>query len=268
MLLSAFALPACGASSDGAPDAGTTGGSADAGTQNTSDAAPPIVNAEVYAHSATTLYRVDANTLEVETVADFSGCDDVIDIALDKDSNLYGTTFGGLYEINRFTAQCSLISEGNYPNSLSFIPAGVLDPEREALVAFRGSEYVRIDVQSGAISTIGSIGGGLSSSGDVVSVEGGGTYLTVDGDACDDCLVEINPLDGSLQRNWGELGFADVYGLAYWGGTAYGFDDNGTAFTIEFGSNTVTATPIAFPGSPANLSFWGAGSTTVAPIID
>ena len=136
------------------------------------------------------------------------------------------------------------------------------------LVAYLGSDYIRIDVTTGAITTIGAIGGGLSSSGDIVSVEGGGTYLTVEGPNCDDCLIQVNPADGGLQRNWGELGFPNVWGLAYWGGVAYGFDDNGSAFSIEFGSSTVTTTPIAFPGAPPGLRFWGAGSTTVAPIID
>jgi len=256
-------MAACGPSSDDGAIA-----SADAGSADTSDAAPPPENAEVFAHSSTTLYRLNPNTLEVAAVGDFSGCSNVVDIALDKDSNLYATTFSGLYSINSQTAACTEIASGSYPNSLSFIPAGVLDPNNEVLVAYLGSEYIRIDTTTGDISNIGSIGGGMTSSGDIVSVEGGGTFLTVNGPNCDDCLVEINPADGSLTRNWGGLGFTGVYGLAFWGGIAYGFDDNGTAFSIEFGATSVTSTPIAFPASPSDLSFWGAGSTTQAPIID
>ena len=264
--LSLATLYACGPSDDGAGADGGAG--ADAAPQSFSDARPNTINAEVYAHSPTTLYRLNPNTLVVDTVADFSGCGEIIDIALDKDSNLFGTSFTGLYRINRDTAVCTLIATGSYPNSLSFVPVGVLDPTSEVLVAYLGSDYIRIDVTTGAITTIGSIGGGLSSSGDIVSVEGGGTYLTVEGPNCDDCLIQVNPADGGLQRNWGELGFPNVWGLAYWGGVAYGFDDNGSAFSIEFGSSTVTTTPIAFPGAPPGLRFWGAGSTTVAPIID
>jgi hypothetical protein len=265
--LSLATLYGCGPSDDGA---GADGGvsTADAADQNFSDAGLDTSNAEVYAHSPTTLYRLDPNTLQVDTVADFNGCGEVIDIALDKDSNLYGTSFTGLYRINRDTAVCTEIATGSYPNSLSFVPAGVLDPANEVLVAYLGADYIRIDVTTGAITTIGTIGGGLTSSGDIVSVEGGGTYLTVDGPNCDDCLIQVNPADGGLQRNWGELGFPNVWGLAYWGGVAYGFDDNGSAFSIEFGGSTVTTTPIAFPGAPPGLRFWGAGSTTVAPIID
>jgi hypothetical protein len=248
------------AQADGGPTSGADGGSAGA------DAAPPAERAAVYAHSADTLYKLDPNTLEVSTVGDFSGCGSMIDIALDKDSNLFGTTFSGLYRIDIETAACTEIASGSYPNSLSFVPADVLEPGEEVLVAYEGSQYVRIDVASGAKSNIGSISG-YTSSGDVVSVEGGGTYLTADGSGCDDCLLQINPADGSLIKNWGTVGMQGVYGLAYWGGVAYGFDDSGVAFAIEFGSDTVTTNLISFPDSPAGLSFWGAGSTTQAPIV-
>lgn len=238
---------------------------ADASPNSSGDAAP-AVRAAVYAHSADTLYKLDPNTLEVSTVADFSGCSSMIDIALDKDSNLYGTTFNGLYRIDINTAACTEIASGSYPNSLSFVPADVLEPGEEVLVAYEGSQYVRIDVVTGAKSNVGSIDG-YTSSGDVVSVEGGGTYLTADGSGCDDCLLQINPADGTLIKNWGTVGMRGVYGLAYWGGIAYGFDDTGVAFAIEFGSDTVTTNLISFPDSPPGLSFWGAGSTTQAPIV-
>lgn len=262
---------ACGASGDdgSAVDGGIVDGGAitDDATQSNSDAMV-AVNAEVYAHSDTTLYRLNPNTLVVDTIADFVGCGEVIDIALDKNSLLYGTSFSGLYSINRDTAVCTEIATGNYPNSLSFVPAGVLEPSEEVLVAYRGADYLRIDVSTGAISNIGSIGEGFFSSGDIVSVEGGGTYLTVNGPDCNDCLVEVNPADGSLLRNWGPLGSKNVWGLAFWGGVAYGFDNDGSAFEIIFGANSVSSVPIAFPDAPEGLSFWGAGSTTIAPIID
>lgn len=263
---------ACGASADpeqtgGQADAGLPAAS-DASTEPAVDAAPPAENAAVYAHSSSTLYRLDPDSLDVVVIGAFSGCTSVIDIALDKDSKLYGTTSSGLYEIDAETAACTLISSGSYPNSLSFVPLGVLDENREVLVAYTGSQYQRIDVETGAITLLGTIAGGYQSSGDVVSVEGGGTYLTASGPSCNDCLLEIDPANGSLIKNWGELGFSAVFGLAYWGGTAYGFDDSGAAFTIEFGSATVSTNSIPIADAPAGLSFWGAGSTTQAPIID
>ena len=63
----------------------------------------------------------------------------------------------------------------------------------------------------GAITTVGAIGGGYTSSGDIVSVEGGGTYLTVKGgpNACNDCSIQVDPKTGSFLLEWGPLGHAD-----------------------------------------------------------
>jgi hypothetical protein len=138
-------------------------------------------------------------------------------------------------------------------------------------VGWDESTYIRIDTSTGAISNIGTLGGGYISSGDIVSVINGGTYLTVFSDTCDDCLIEVNPVTGDLVKNWGPLGHQNVFGLAYWGGRAYGFtsgnDTNpGVLFEIGFGTNNVSTTVIAIPGAPDNLSFWGAGSSTAVPL--
>lgn len=221
--------------------------------------------AEVYGHSPSELYRLDPNTKQVTTIGAFNGCSSVIDIAIDKNSNMYGTTFDGLYKIDKATAACSFIASGSYPNSLSFVPEGTLDPNVEALVGYNGSEYVRIDPAGGAVQTIGSIGGGYISSGDIVSVKGGKTYLTVKGNNCSDCIIEVNPATGAVIKNYGNLGYGSVFGLAFWAGTAYGFSDYGELFEIQFSQNAVTTKLISIPGSPAGLEFWGAGSTTSAP---
>ncbi|MFO0757656.1 MAG: hypothetical protein U0359_14260 [Byssovorax sp.] len=224
--------------------------------------------AEVYGHSPTTLYRLDPDTKAVTEVGAFDGCGQVIDIALDKDSHLYGTTFDGLYTIDKTTAKCALIASGGYPNSLSFVPAGTVDPDKEALVGYLGSTYVRIDPQTGTVTTIGGISGGYSSSGDVVSVKGGKTYLTVNGFDCSDCIVEVDPKTGDLVKNWGTVGHSGVYGLAFWAGKAYGFDDFGQIFEIDFAmdGSGVSTVNIPIPGNPT-LQFWGAGSTTSAPPV-
>ncbi len=193
------------------PDSGSSGG----GTGGT---------AVVYGQSATTLYALDPDTKAVSAVGTFSGCDSaVIDIALDKSSAMYATTFGGVYTIDTSTAACHLIATGSYPNSLSFVPAGTLDPNEEALVGYVGSTYVRIDTTSGAITDVGSLGKNYTSSGDIVSVIGGGTYLTVTGgEACSvhDCLVSVNPATGALVTNYGSVDHSEVYGLAFWGSSS------------------------------------------------
>jgi hypothetical protein len=225
----------------------------------------PTEKAEVYAHSPDTLYRLDPITKQMTKVGAFAGCSTVIDIALDKNGAMFGTGFGELYKINKATAACTLVANGSYPNSLSFVPAGTVDPVNEALVGYVGASYVRINTTSGAVSTIGSLGNnGYASSGDVVSLIGGSSYLTVTGNGCGDCLVEINPKTGALMTNIGALNHSSVFGLAYWAGTAYGFDGSGTLFQINV--QTAATMNIPIPNAPPGLVFYGAGSTTAAPL--
>jgi hypothetical protein len=229
------------------------------------DAGPPPVNAEVYAHSPDTLYRLDPITKKMTTVGLFGGCGTVIDIALDKNGAMFGTSFGGLYKINKSTAACTEVALGGYPNSLSFVPAGTVDPVNEALVGYNGTQYVRIDTNNGNVTTIGDLGNaGYSSSGDMVSLIGGASYLTVNGVGCSDCLVEVNPTTGALVTLIGKLNHQSVYGLAYWAGIAYGFDAGGKLFQIDVTNAATVDIPI--PNAPANLIFYGAGSTTAAPL--
>lgn len=241
---------------------GETGLAVDAG----SDAAAPPLVAQVFAHSADTLYRLDPDTKGVTTVGDFKGCSSVVDLAIDKDGVMFATTFDGLYRIDPKTAACSQVATGSYPNSLSFVPKGTLDPNEEALVGYVGSDYVRIDKTTGTVTTVGSLGkGDYQSSGDIVSAIGGGTYLTVKGGDCADCIVEVEPKTGAMKSMIGHLDHQSVFGLAFWGGVAYGFDDSGMLFQIDL--TTAKTTLIPMPGAPAGVSFWGAGSTTAAPLV-
>jgi hypothetical protein len=225
--------------------------------------------AEVFGHSGDTLYRMDADTKEVTTIGTFTGVmsGSIIDIALDADSNMYGAAFGALYSIDAQTAECTLIAEGSYPTSLSFVPAGTVDPDVEALVGYVDADYIRIDVETGDVTTIGSLSDGLESSGDIVSVKDGGTYLTVQGPPCTngDCLIAVDPSTGELIQNFGELPWTQVFGLGFWGGVAYGFARDGTLFSVEFmPDHSLSTTPIEIPDG-AEIEWFGAGSTTSAP---
>ena len=186
---------------DGSPVFGDSGAN-DSSTQN--DAGPVLVD-YVYAHSPSDLYKVDPVKKTMTTVGAFNGCSSVIDIAVDANNNGYATTFGGVYKLDLTNAKCTLIAQGSYPNSLSFVPAGTLDPNVEALVGYNGSTYVRIDTTTGALTNVGGLTGGYASSGDIVSVQGGGTFLTVTGGSgnCGDCLLQINPKTGDIIQNYG-----------------------------------------------------------------
>jgi len=277
-----------GGGSQGGFPAGDGGGGADAsgggsgdgpgsftdGNQTFPDAGSPAADsgstpvAFVYAHSPDTLYRLDPTNNQIAVVGPFSGgCTSVIDIALDSNSDAYVTTSDALWKVDLQTAACTSIASGSYPNSLSFVPKGTLDPNVEALVGYEGSEYIRIDTTTGAITQIGSLSSGYTSSGDIVSVIGGGTFLTVKGgpENCDDCLLQVDPKTGDLVQSYGSVNHVDVFGLAFWAGTAYGFDNGGDVFAISWQNGKLVTTTIPVPNPPPGLQFWGAGSTTAAP---
>lgn len=67
------------------------------------------------------------------------------------------------------------------------------------------------------VTPVGVIGDpSLGSSGDMLSLIGGGTYLTVKGGRCSDCLVEVDPANGSMLKMLGPIGiYSDVWGLAF-----------------------------------------------------
>jgi hypothetical protein len=237
------------------------------GSTTMPESASPMAVPVVYAHSADTLYRLNPTNNQVAVVGTFNGCDQVIDIAIDENSNGYVTTSTGFYKVDLMTAACTHVADGNYPNSLSFVPKGTLDPNAEALVGFVDSTYIRINETTGAITNVGMLTGGYTSSGDVVSVINGGTFLTVKGgnQNCNDCLLQVDPKTGALIQNYGSVNHPDVFGLAFWAGTAYGFDNGGEVFSINYQGGSLVTMNIPVPNPPPNLSFWGAGSTTAAP---
>jgi hypothetical protein len=282
--LASLSLVACGGSSarsgyeEPAPaqDPSTTPAPAPTGDFKNGTPAPPATNPaevnEVYGHSADTLFRLDPKTKAVTEIGKFGGCGPVIDIALDESSNLFATSYQALYTVDKATAACTEIAKGAYPNSLSFVPKGTVDANVEALVGYEDADYVRIDTKSGAKTTIGTLGGGLRSSGDVVSVKGGKTYLTVKGTGktctTNDCLVEVDPATGKMLKNWGSIEHHNVFGLSFWGGKIYGFIETGELFEVTFGTSQLATAVIPMPNKPASLSFWGAGSSTSAPLVE
>lgn len=260
-------LVACATSSDGDLNGGGTNDGGATGPVFAAEAAPPNApQGEVYGHSDTILYAVDTGSRNVREVGTFTGCTHVADIALDEQSRIYASTGAQLWLIENSTGRCTRIADGTFPNSLSFVPAGTLDPAKETLVGFQGGDYMKIDPSTGAVTKVGELGGGYESSGDLVSVQGGGTYLTVKGKECADCLVEIDAATGALKTNYGSIGSRDAFGLAFWGGELYAFTNGGEVILVKLADGKMTTEKIAVTNAPADLAFRGAGSTTTAPL--
>lgn len=255
---------ACGPSARG--DDGDGGDGADGAGP---DAAPAGPTGEIIAHSADTLYRLDPVTRDLDPIgpigwpAGHAG-DEMTDIAIDSTGQAIALSFTDIYRVDLATAQCTWLASlgGADFNGLSFLPKGVLDPDAEALVAsgLDGNLY-RLDPFDGSSQLIGSYGGALASSGDIVSVAGFGTVATVTGAGADDALAAIDPATGAATII-GSTGVQGLWGLAFWGDTVFGFSDAGDIVAID--PQTGAATPIA----TLNTSFWGAGVATDAYVID
>lgn len=284
-----------GSSNDNGGDAGSGVGPGEGGVLTGTDAgtgtSPTDAPGEVFGHSDTTLFKLDPSTKIVTKIGDFSCIDQVCngsgmwDIALDKDGNMYGSLdvvdcsgggseHGSLVKIDKTNASCTIVkaSGGTLPNSLSFVPAGTLDPTNEVLVGYDGADYKRIDPATGNATTIGSLnpnstGSTWYSSGDIVSIIGGKTYLTATLDpnsSGSDSILEVDPVTGKALTVIGTVGAGKIWGLGFWGGTAYGFDAAGQLLSIDLTSGA--GTPIPLTSSFGALSFYGAGNTTAAPL--
>ena len=136
----------------------------------------------VYAHTASTLYRVDPDTL-----ADHDGRrlrlglgrhrDQMTDIAIDKNGEMIGISYTRVYRVDPTTAQTTLLSSslGGTFNGLSFVPAAHARPDRRRR-ARRHAQLRRPGVPHRSDDRRGDAGRqhgrAFTSSGDLVAVDG------------------------------------------------------------------------------------------------
>lgn len=273
----ALFLIACG------PPARTDTGidAAGSGSGSGSDGQQQVPSSRVYAHSGTTLYKVDASTFAPAMVGDMklNGTplpESITDLAIDNADNMVGITLTKLYSIDETTGGVTLITtlpaSAQGFQSLSFVP----DPNNQTadiLIAanFNGDVY-KIDQTSGAATKIGSYGtvaaGKVVSSGDIIGVRGFGIYATVKvGTEPNDFLAKLDPTTFTatpLGQVGTGTGFKDIFGLAFWEGTIFGF---------VAGTNTgkiVKIDPISGAGTEVlngAIRWYGAGVATDAPIL-
>jgi len=225
----------------------------------------PVLVEDAYVVTDRTLYRLLAEPLRLEEVGTLDGCSSVIDVALSGDGRLFVTQSFAISEVDPDTADCELLASGVYPDSLAFLPFGTYAPDEEALVGVRGSMLVRYDIDTGSGSWVGSVGD-YDSSGDLATVPGVGTFLTVTGDVTD-FLLEIDPLTGEAVHEWGALGRPHVFGLGFFAQTLFGFTAVGEVFEIELGDGDLATTPADIGGLPAGAEFHGAASSPREQIL-
>jgi hypothetical protein len=222
----------------------------------------------VYAHTATTLYRVDPDSLAISEVGDFgwpNGDDQMTDIAIDKNGQMVGISFGSVYKVDSGNAKATLMSsslQGDF-NGLSYVPASLVNGGSgdDVLVGTRNDDgaVFEIDPNTGATTQIGNMGGGFMSSGDIVAVDGLGILQTVPGNG-GDMLTTL--ASGSFSATVvGSTQYDQIWGLAFWKNKVFGFTNGGAFVTID--PHTGATTMVSNNGE----AWWGAAVTTKALVI-
>lgn len=225
----------------------------------------------VYAHSGSDLYRVDPQSLAVSRIGPFTLVEggitrflnNVTDIAVDRARRIVGLTYNRLLEIDGASGACKAVAPlpmGQRFNGLSWIRGAADGPETLVATSFDGGVF-RIDPATGAATAIGNLGGGLQSSGDLVSVQSYGTLLTVRSGPGNDRLARLDPMTGAATVV-GDIGFSGVWGLGFWKNRVFGFTSNGGFILIDpmTGAGMLVQNYPAFP-------FFGAGVTTEVPVV-
>lgn len=269
---------------------GSTGPKEDGGTLPESSSG----EGRVYAHTMDTLYLFEPVGRTLKEIGKFScleAAEPMIDIAVDRSGNMFGTTFDRFLSVNPLTAQCSEIAfastEIDYPNALSFVPAGTVDPSKEALVGYAGTlsdrnnaiNYVRIDTTTGVMTKIGDLnatdaGVQYRSSGDIISLiqDSKRAYMTIHlknvvSTVGTDMLAEIDPTNGNIKRVIGDTKENQLYGFGFWAGKGYGFNGSGRVVEIDMNTGTAIVLKTLTGDGGAAVPWYGAGVTTQAPVL-
>lgn len=153
------------------------------------------------------------------------------DIALSKSNDLFGITFGQLFNINISHGSYSLIGNlGATLNALGFSDADVL-------YGAGGSGLYQINQVTGIASLVVSIPNFVSS-GDIVFDPTNQRFLATSLYGSSDRLFSIG-LDGTTTQI-GEIGFRDVYGLVFDQGKLWGYTRDRQQIVIDPTTGTGT----------------------------
>lgn len=267
------------------PDAGivdvTDTGRPDAGQVIIPDAGPDLSTVLIYAHSPDVLYRFSAYNNTVEEVASFSlpgggAAPSMTDLAVNAAGEIYTATRDSLYQVDPETAVARElgtfeIDETVQLNALSFVSSAALGAGEILIGAANDGAFYRVNTSNGRANYLGQYPDKWLSSGDIVSIEGLGTFATCKrSDYPSDVLVEMNfaPGSRSTARVVGPIAshdedYSQIFGVAYWGRSLYGFTNAGQLISIN--RDTGAATLVS--DDTGATRFWGAGVTTIAPII-
>lgn len=224
---------------------------------------------KIYAHSAGVLYTVDVtDPYAVAQVGGFSypngHAGSVTDVAIDRAGQLFAITFGDVFVCNPATAACYWL--GSLPSSFNgatFVPAGTVLPDKDALIGISqagGWYHLKIVNQVVQPQQLGSYGSGYTSTGDAFSIVGVGTFAAATKGGGGTKIIAVDPTTGLFQSELAvTAGYGSVFGLAGWDGLILAFDSSGQMIKID------PITQVVTPLGNKNITWWGAGVGTVLP---
>ena len=248
------------------------------------DAGPRLDDVLIYAHSRDTLFTFSPFTNTVTTVGPFmlggaaiTRDDYMLDLAVDSTGVVFTASGRALFRVNPETAEVTEIGAFDFTGTEQLFALTFLTPSEspdgtEMLIgATNEGVYYEVDRVDATTRMLGSYPDMWSSSGDIVSIDGLGTFATLRrADFPSDVLARILfARDGSsIVTVIGPIrdastDFTQIFGLGYWGRNVYGFDNAGRLLEInrETGAATVVST------DTGTLHFWGAGVTTIVPVL-
>lgn len=252
------------------------------------DAGPPrdggvrLDDVLIYAHSRDTLFAFSPYTNAVTEIGPFrtpsgEAAPYMLDLAVDRAGEVFTSSDLALWRVDPRTAVATLVGEFGLGRerlfALSFLAPEESPDGTEMLIgATNEGVYYRVDRASARTTSLGSYPDGWSSSGDIVSVDGLGTFATVRrADYSGDVLARILfARDGSsVVTVVGAIrdasqDYTQIFGLGYWGRNLYGFTNAGQLVRIDRTSGAVTAVSTETGAS----QFWGAGVTVTVPFLE
>ena len=234
----------------------------------------------VYAHADHVLYEIDLSAKQLVEVGPFKApkvgtSEDVItDLAVAPTGTLYVVSKTTLYTADPNDGHVTSI--GKLGACGSDTVALTTTPDGNLYAGDHQGAFCKIDLSTSppTVTQVGTLGGGLALSGDLVAVGDGTMYGSADmigGTTKNDRLVTIDPSTGSVIKTIGSTGYPQLYGVAYAMGQVFGFTHDGTGDVVTIDPKTGVGTLFnSFNDSSGKpISFAGAGvNSMVAPTIN
>jgi hypothetical protein len=177
-----------------------------------------------YAHTTSTLYRIDPFARTLQTVGPLPTT--LFDIDTHPDGVLYGITTTTLYKLEPGQTQWQTVgSIGSIGNANGLC----IDSTGKAYITASNSLYT-VDLRTAQASRVGSMGT-HTSSGDCVINKADTLYMTASG-LGQDSLVLIDG-DTAQTRRIGATGFSEIYALTAAWGYLFGLTGRGQLISLD-----------------------------------